>query len=193
MPGGEVYGKSSGVEPAIAFAPMTLEDIDRVLIVERAAYSYPWSHGVFRDWLAAGYSCWLLEQGVGRQLHGFAIMSMGAGEAHILNLCIHPDRHRSGFGRRMLDHLCHVAGSHGIGRVLLEVRPSNLAAVALYEHANFSVVGTRKGYYPASTGREDAVVMALDLVPATQSDPAPAPDKASAQQLGATKTVSVKS
>ena len=92
-------------------------------------------------------------------------MSMAAGEAHILNLCIHPDRHRSGFGRRLLDHLCEVAGARSVNRVLLEVRPSNVAAVALYERAKFSVIGTRKGYYPSTNGREDAVVMALDLKP----------------------------
>jgi [ribosomal protein S18]-alanine N-acetyltransferase len=157
--------ESERPEPAISFAPMTLADIDRVLIVERAAYGYPWSHGVFRDCLSAGYSCWLLEQGVGRQLHGFAIMSIGAGEAHILNLCIHPDRQRRGLGSQMLDHLHGVAGARSVRRLLLEVRPSNTAAGALYERAGFSIIGTRKGYYPAACGREDAVVMTLDVLP----------------------------
>ena len=157
--------KAERSESVIAFVPMTQADIDRVLIVERAAYGYPWSHGVFRDCLAAGYSCWLLEHGVGGQLHGFAIMSMGAGEAHILNLCIHPDRQRRGFGHQMLNHLYGVAGARDVRRLLLEVRPSNAAAVALYERAGFSVIGTRKGYYPSTSGREDAVVMALDVMP----------------------------
>ena len=150
-------------EAKASFGPMTPADIDRVLIVERAAYDFPWSHAVFRDCLSAGYSCWLLEQGIGRQLHGFAIMSAGAGEAHILNLCIHPDRQRRGFGHQLLNHLRDVAGSSGVRRLLLEVRPSNTAAAALYARAGFSVIGIRKGYYPATSGREDATVMALDL------------------------------
>ena len=90
-------------------------------------------------------------------------MSIGAGEAHVLNLCVAPQWHRHGIGARLLTHLQVVARNHRVERMLLEVRPSNLAAVALYIGAGFVRIGERKGYYPAADGREDALVLALDL------------------------------
>ncbi len=148
---------------------MRERDLGDVLRVERSAYEFPWSERVFRDCLRVGYSCWLITSPapIRADVFGFAVMSMGAGEAHVLNLCIDAARHRAGLGRRMLGHLMEVAANSGVQRMLLEVRPSNLAAVRLYERAGFDRIGTRKGYYPSNEGREDATVMALDVSQST--------------------------
>ena len=146
---------------APALRPMRESDLPRVLLVEREAYQFPWSDGVFRDCLRVGYCCWVIERDGSVQGHG--IVQIGAGEAHVLNLCIRPTASRQGLGRTLLERLLEVSASHGAHTAVLEVRPSNGAALALYRGAGFSEVGMRKGYYPAARGREDALILAREL------------------------------
>ncbi len=132
-----------------------------VASIERAAYNYPWSQAVFRDCLLAGYHCVVVE--VGGVVTGYGIISIAAGEAHVLNLCVHPASQQLGYGRMLLNALlarCEVSDAE---RVYLEVRPSNAAALALYESAGFTRIGIRPAYYQAPHGREDAVVLAVTL------------------------------
>jgi [ribosomal protein S18]-alanine N-acetyltransferase len=137
-------------------------DIEQVAALEVASYEFPWNAGIFRDCLRAGYGCWVLEE-EGRII-GYALLSVAAGEAHILNLCIAPGHQRRGLGRRLLLRLLDLARWHRAERVFLEVRPSNEAAIALYRQEGFNEIGTRPRYYPARHGREDAVVMAMELL-----------------------------
>lgn len=146
--------------------PMSLSDLSDVRVIERDAYQFPWSNGVFKDCLRVGYSCWVLQADA--KIHGYAIMSIAAGESHILNLCIRPSTQRRGFGEHLLRHLCTAARAHQAETTLLEVRPSNDVAIRLYERHGFRRVGTRRDYYPHPRGREDAYVYALDLTKATQ-------------------------
>jgi ribosomal-protein-alanine N-acetyltransferase len=139
-------------------------DIDDVLYIERGAYAFPWSEGIFRDCLRVGYSCWVLEDG--GAMVGYGIMSVGAGESHILNLCIGPGEQGRGLGRYLLEHLLAVARDHHARTTMLEVRPSNAPALRLYNNMGFNEVGVRRGYYPDRHGREDALVLALELLPA---------------------------
>jgi len=148
-------------QAAPAARPMRESDLRRVLLVEREAYRYPWSEGVFRDCLRVGYCCWVIEREL--TVEGYGIVQIGAGEAHVLNLCIRPSASRQGLGRMLLERLMDVAGSHGARTAVLEVRPSNVAARALYGGAGFSEVGMRRAYYPAARGREDALILARDL------------------------------
>jgi ribosomal-protein-alanine N-acetyltransferase len=143
------------------FRPMVPEDIGRVVQIERAAYPYPWSSGNFRDCLDAGYSCWVAERR--GEMVGYAILTSGAGEGHILNCCVTPTHQRYGHGRRIMRHLIDLAPTHGIDCLFLEVRPSNTPAIRLYEQLGFEVIGRRKAYYPANQGREDALVMRFQL------------------------------
>jgi ribosomal-protein-alanine N-acetyltransferase len=91
-------------------------------------------------------------------------LSVAADEAHILNLCTAPHRQGHGHGRRLLRALLQQARSRGAHRLFLEVRPSNPQAVALYMGEGFSEIGRRPRYYPAHHGREDAIVMAKELL-----------------------------
>lgn len=149
------------IQPGPAIRPMAEADLVAVLGVEQASYPYPWSRRIFEDCLRVGYCCLVADAGDGIVGHG--IMLARAGEAHILNLCVHPDSRRHGIAGELLRELLDVARAADSATAFLEVRPSNEGAVALYDGAGFTVVGRRKGYYPAPFGREDALVMALRL------------------------------
>ncbi len=142
---------------------MKQADIDAVAAIENRAYVFPWTPGIFRDCLRAGHQCWVLEAGA--QLLGYGVLSAAAGEAHILNICIAPEYQGRGHGRRLLRRLIDLARWHKAQQVFLEVRPSNPAAIALYRDEGFNEIGQRPNYYPAAKGREDAIVMALELLP----------------------------
>ena len=144
-----------GEQPVVR--PMREPDLERVLGIERDAYGFPWSPGIFRDCLQVGYCCWVLE--CRGQVEAYGIMQVAVGEAHVLNLCVAPRAHGQGLGRLMLQTLLGVARDHGAESVLLEVRPSNAPALALYRSEGFRTVGTRRGYYPAHGGREDAFIL----------------------------------
>ncbi|UCE89754.1 MAG: ribosomal protein S18-alanine N-acetyltransferase [Pseudomonadota bacterium] len=148
---------------ADGFRPMTLADLDEIMVIETAAYQHAWTAGIFRDCMHVGYCCWVYqEQG---QIYCYYVMSMGAGEAHLLNLCVQPARQGEGLGRMMLGHMAGVAMAHRAETLLLEVRPSNRAAIGLYHSSGFNEVGMRRGYYPTDTDeREDAVIMARALI-----------------------------
>ncbi|MEE9158374.1 MAG: ribosomal protein S18-alanine N-acetyltransferase [Gammaproteobacteria bacterium] len=147
--------------PVIQFRPMHETDLAEVMVIEQEAYVFPWSPGIFYDCLRVGYCCWVLEQdGV---VDAYAVMSMGAGESHILNLCVRPTVQRSGLGGAMLRHLLMLARKYKADCMLLEVRPSNRAALCLYRSAGFDEVGMRRRYYPATRGREDALILARNL------------------------------
>jgi ribosomal-protein-alanine N-acetyltransferase len=150
-------------EPYPDLRPMRAEDLDQVTAIEIANYEYPWTQMIFRDCLRAGYNCWVLEQGV--EVIGYGVLTAAAGEAHVLNVCISTDHQGAGLGKRLMQRLIDLARWHRTERIFLEVRPSNARAIALYDQLGFNEIGKRPNYYPAKRGREDAIVMALELLP----------------------------
>ena len=146
---------------SITLRPMLDTDLWAVVDIERDAYPFPWSEGIFRDCLRVGYCCWVLEYL--DVVEGYGIMSVGVGESHILNLCIRPRVQGKGLGRRLLRHLMTVARDHHAQTIMLEVRPSNPSAIRLYHGIGFNEVGVRRAYYPSRTGREDALILAMEL------------------------------
>lgn len=145
------------LKPRLEWAPMHIDDLDAVLAVENVIYPFPWTAGNFRDSLASGYDCWIVsESGI---MVGYAVVMTVVDEAHLLNLSVAAERQRQGIGGEMLETLCDMAARGGLLRMLLEVRPSNAAAVALYVGHGFAEIGRRRAYYPAADGREDAIVM----------------------------------
>ncbi len=142
--------------------PMRASDLEAVNAIEQVAYPYPWTRAIFADCLAAQYPAWVLE-GEGRLL-GYALLSIAVGESHLLNLCVAPAAQRMGHGRRLLRAMLRLARAQGAERMFLEVRPSNPGAISLYHDEGFNEIGRRARYYPAREGREDAIVMALELL-----------------------------
>ena len=148
-------------EPALDFRPMRDEDLSQVLESERQSYPHPWTQLIFGDCLHAGYSCWVCgRHGV---VEAYGILSIAAGESHLLNICVRPESRQQGIGRKMLRHLISIARRHEAEVIFLEVRPSNTSARALYEDEGFNELGNRRDYYPAGKGREDALILARIL------------------------------
>lgn len=145
-------------QPDPEFRHADVADLDAIMLIENRVYPFPWTKRIFADCIRVGYSCEIVE--LDHQIVGYSIMSMGGNEAHLLNICIDPAWQHHGIGRELLEHMLEIARSNGVDTVFLEVRPSNRNAVSLYENSGFNVIGTRKDYYPAPGGREDAIIFA---------------------------------
>ncbi len=148
-------------EPPVFVRTMSHEDLSMVSDIERRSYEFPWSHGVFRDCLLAGYQCVVLDRD--DRVAGYAILSIAAGEAHILNLCVDPTHRAHGYGEQLLDEILGRARASDVEEIFLEVRPSNKTALALYKKRGFHQVADRPQYYQAQQGREDAAVLSKKL------------------------------
>ncbi|MDA0789520.1 MAG: ribosomal protein S18-alanine N-acetyltransferase [Proteobacteria bacterium] len=144
------------------FRRMNLADVEQVLVNERRGYTHPWTAGIFRDCIKSGYECWLLHYA--GHLVGHGILSMAAGESHLLNVCVHPDYQGNGLGRRLVEHMVDLARAGHARSIFLEVRSSNGVAYGLYESMGFNEIGIRPNYYPSYLGREDARVLAMELI-----------------------------
>jgi ribosomal-protein-alanine N-acetyltransferase len=136
-------------------------DLEEVLAIENAIYTHPWTAGNFADSLRAGYECRTLRRE--RELLGYFVLMVAAGEAHLLNLSIAALHQRSGHGSFLLRQAAGLARGLGARGFFLEVRPSNRAAQGLYTRFGFRKIAVRRGYYPARSGREDALVLTLPL------------------------------
>ncbi|MFZ2288113.1 MAG: ribosomal protein S18-alanine N-acetyltransferase [Halopseudomonas yangmingensis] len=147
----------------VSFRRMTLDDLDAVLRVEFAAFTHPWTGGIFRDCINSGYECWVML--VGSQQVGHTVLMLGGDEGHLLNITVKPESQGRGLGQQLLGFIAARAAAAGVETLFLELRASNRAAFRLYERFGFNEVGRRKGYYPAVGGREDALVMACMLDP----------------------------
>lgn len=143
------------------YRPMQEADVRTVLEIERRAYQYHWTEGIFRDCLRVGYGCWVME--LNGAIIGYGVLSLVVGEAHLLNICIAPEWQGKGYGGQLLEHFIELARERSASQMLLEVRPSNTAALGLYRTRGFNEVGLRKAYYPSDKGREDALILAIDL------------------------------
>lgn len=141
--------------------PLEHGDLDAIIAIEEAAYPFPWTRGIFSECLRVGYGCLgVFLDGV---LCGYVIFNWAAGESHLLNLCVHPDRQGRGLGGLLLSRAIERARVLDCQAMYLEVRPSNPEAASLYERRGFRVVGRRPDYYRSTEGREDAIVMRLDF------------------------------
>lgn len=147
----------------LIYAPMVVGDIDEVCALETSVYPHPWSRGNFIDSLSSGYNAWTLRDEAGTLVGYFLLMGV-VGEAHLLNVAVCAPRQREGLGRYLIDKIVACARGLAMDSILLEVRPSNLRALKVYEKYGFKEIGRRKNYYPARNGqREDAIVMRLSL------------------------------
>lgn len=148
-------------DPRLRLRELREDDLDAIMAVELRCYTHPWTAGIFRDSLRVGYSCWGCF--LGDQLLGYGIMSVAAGEAHLLNICIDPPRRGQGLARRLIQRLITLARERDADTLFLEVRAGNRVAQGLYESLGFNEIGLRRGYYPARDGREDALLFAKVL------------------------------
>lgn len=169
------FSASDAAAPLLRLTPMEQEDLDAVVAIENTVYPYPWTRGNFEDALDSGYLAWVA-RGEVRDIEyaaaddatgkvwGYFLLMVAVDEGHLLNISVRADLHRRGIGRELLDRVASMARELGLTSVLLEVRPSNTRAIAIYGHYGFVSIGRRKAYYPAEGNtREDAIVMRLPL------------------------------
>ncbi|MDP3875438.1 MAG: ribosomal protein S18-alanine N-acetyltransferase [Methylobacter sp.] len=156
----KVFPDSVGRKDLMRLRKMRSSDLPGVIAIERANYQFPWGEDIFKDCFRANYHCWVCEEN--DNILGYCILAMAVGEAHVLNICVAPAEQGQGIGRKMLENLIETAKGRA-ETLFLEVRPSNTVAIALYEDMGFNEIGIRKGYYPAKNGREDAIMLALEI------------------------------
>jgi len=141
---------------------MSLDDIPEVLQIEQQSYSHPWTDGIFKDCLKVGYPAWVIK--IETVIVGYVVLSVGAGEAHILNICIASNQRRKGLASAVLKRIIELMIDENYRSLFLEVRLSNTAAARLYENLGFKKIGLRKAYYKNGKQREDAITYTLDLI-----------------------------
>jgi ribosomal-protein-alanine N-acetyltransferase len=147
----------------LQFAVMEIADLPAVMAIEEDVYPHPWTRGNFLDSLKSGYQTWVLRDADGALL-GYFLLMLSVDEAHLLNISVRGDLHGNGLGRYLLAKVISLANENILSSVLLEVRPTNRRALAVYERFGFIRIGVRKKYYPAAAGqREDAIVMRFSL------------------------------
>jgi len=148
-------------KPQYQFRPMTAADLDAIMEIEPHIYSHPWTRGNFADSLKSANNAWVLMHN--EEIIGYALMMMVLDEAHLLNLSISKAYQKQGLGRLLLEHMISIAQTLNAANMFLEVRASNISAIALYENIGFNEMAVRRGYYPAHHGREDAILMGLAI------------------------------
>lgn len=141
---------------------MRESDLDGVLAIERAVHAHPWTLGNFSDALRSGYQCKVYESEAEGML-GYAVLMLAVDEAELLDIAISSRHQRQGLGSKLLSEMLALARRHGMRRMVLEVRASNVSAIALYRSVGFGDIGLRRDYYPATNGREDAILMGKAL------------------------------
>lgn len=157
---------SAQLQANLSLRPMQIGDLDAIMQIELIIYSHPWTRGNFSDSLNSGYNAWVLEDKIQAdkiEIIGYALMMLVMDEAHLLNLSIAKHRQKQGLGRYLLEHMITIAKRHKSANMFLEVRTSNISAIALYENIGFCEMAIRRGYYPSHNGREDAVLMGLAI------------------------------
>jgi len=163
-------------EAELSFMPMQEADLDAVLAIESISHIHPWTRGNFMDSLAAGHWAYCIRPQLDQALQGsyldpeilwaYCILFPAVDELHLLNITVSPKLRQLGLGSRIMTAIEGVAAQQNFPRMLLEVRPSNTAAVSLYNKLGYEQIGLRKGYYPADlqTGsREDGLVLAKSV------------------------------
>lgn len=141
---------------------MQANDIVDVVSIEQEANQFPWSTKNFQDCLKANNDAWVFVDN-SDDIIAYTIVQKVVDETHLLNICVKPSAQGKGLGREVLNHVIDFAQSISSILIVLEVRSSNQRAQQLYSQAGFNEMSVRKNYYPATDGREDAVLMGMDL------------------------------
>jgi ribosomal-protein-alanine N-acetyltransferase len=144
---------------------MEHEHLDQVLEIENVCQIHPWTQKNFQDCLDSKYWNYILLDDEHKRLVGYCIVMPGVEELHLLNISVDPTFQRKGVARRALQAIEQTGLSKKYNKILLEVRKSNSAALALYKGLHYELIGTRKDYYPAidPNTREDALVLQKEL------------------------------
>jgi len=143
--------------------PMREADLNAVVRIEQASFSNPWSANAFRYELHSPHARIYIAGNPGASadtIYGYACLHYVADEIHLLKIAIDSNMRRQGIAEYLLVHCIKKADETDKSAVILEVRPSNRAAIHLYRKFGFEIIATRPNYYLSESGkREDAMIM----------------------------------
>ncbi|THB83529.1 ribosomal-protein-alanine N-acetyltransferase [Pantoea allii] len=142
-----------------AISLLTPDDLAQAFAIECRSHAFPWSEKTFAS--NQGERFINLRLDADGKMVAFAITQVVLDEASLFNIAVDPAFQRRGYGRQLLQHLIDELIKRDVLTLWLEVRASNLPAIALYEQLGFNQVSRRPNYYPTASGREDAILMAL--------------------------------
>jgi [ribosomal protein S18]-alanine N-acetyltransferase len=141
------------------------DELAPVLAIEQRSFRWPWGRLSFEGELTCRNACNLVvksfEEGVGEQVMAYAFLRLAADELHILKIAVAPAWRGKGIATRLAECCLKLGAARGATSAHLEVRPSNMPAVGLYQKLGFDVIGRRHNYYTDS--KEDALVMMKNL------------------------------
>ncbi len=154
--------RTINTESVMKSRKMYQSDMADVVNIEQSANQFPWSQKNFEGCLKSKHRAWVFVDDA-KEIQAYAIVQKVVDEAHLLNICVKPSAQKQGLGREVLNHIIDYANSISSVLIVLEVRSSNTRAQQLYISAGFNEMSVRKNYYPGKDGREDAILMGLDL------------------------------
>jgi len=154
---------------SLNFHPVTLADVDKLMPIEDACHSHPWSEKTFSSCIDGRYfgkyMTTHVESPLEDEITGFYIGEHVAGEATLMDICVKPNQQGNGLGKILLLEFFKQCQHLGLTKIHLEVRAKNISAQMLYINQGFTETGRRTGYYPSANGfgYEDAIVMMKTL------------------------------
>lgn len=140
---------------------MREEDIERILAVEQASFTTPWTRDAFTNEITKNHFAYYVVAQLNDEIVGYCGVWIIIDEAHITNIAVHPDYRGLKIGQSLMESIIGLAIVQGAVRMTLEVRESNTVAQSLYKKLGFVVTGKRKGYY--TDNQEDALIMWANL------------------------------
>lgn len=148
---------------SLKFSPLAANNINKLMPIENACHSHPWSEKTFASCIGGRYFGEMLTEQ--QEIVGFYVSELVIDEATLMDICVEPNNQGKGFGRKLLAQFITQAKAKGAVKIWLEVRAKNITAQMLYMNAGFVETGRRTGYYPSARGfgYEDAIVMTLSL------------------------------
>lgn len=135
---------------------MEYQDVSAVAEIEKLSFSSPWTEQMIEEEIDNDFAFMFVAQEDG-VICGYCGVQLMVGEGYITNIAVHPEFRRKGIGRLLVQKLIDLAEEAEAEFLTLEVRESNIPAIALYTSMGFETVGVRSRYYTNPT--EDALLM----------------------------------
>ena len=146
----------------IKIVPMTADHLEELEKLERICFSRPWSRKMLAEELDNECAAFLVaEDAVTGKVVGYAGLLVVADEGYITNVAVFPEYRRQGIAAQIIQVFINFAMGNRLAFLTLEVRPSNAAAIALYQGFGFEEVGRRKNYYDLP--KEDALILTREF------------------------------
>ncbi len=137
--------------------PMSADNVDQIVEIEKECFSTPWSRQMLLDELDNLSASYIAAEAEDGTIIGYAGLTVVLDEGYINNIAVRKDYRRMGVAANLLDVFLRFGDAQQLAFLTLEVRKSNVPAIAMYLKHGFQDVGSRKNYY--DDPKEDAILM----------------------------------